>query len=81
MYYHDYDRLMVVQVSTDPVLRLGTPRLFIESERTRFRFDRGTDIADDGRRFVGVRATELDESERPPRGIHVVLNWYAEFSR
>jgi hypothetical protein len=58
---------------------LGTPRLLIDPRQTTLLFDRGTDIASDGRRFVGVRQVETEEADRVENGIHVVLSWFAEF--
>jgi hypothetical protein len=52
---------------------LGTPRLLIDPRQTTLLFDRGTDIASDGRRFVGVRQVETEEADRVENGIHVVL--------
>jgi serine/threonine protein kinase len=34
LYYNSYGKIMEVQVSTDPVLRLGTPRVFLDPDQT-----------------------------------------------
>jgi hypothetical protein len=78
LYYHDFDWLMVVRVSTDPVLQLGTPRVLLDSGAG-LQLWRGVDLAKDGKRFVGIREVERDEAEAVKNGIHVVLNWYTEF--
>ena len=49
--------------------------------QTALQFNRGTDIAGDGRRFVGIRQVETEEADRVEVGIHVVLNWFAELER
>jgi len=81
LYYHDYDRLMVVQVSTDPVLRLGTPRLFLDPSHTTILPWEGIDIAEDGKRLVGIRNVKKDDNDedKVEEGIHVVLNWFSDF--
>jgi hypothetical protein len=79
LYYNSYGSLMEVQVSTDPVLRLGTPRLFIDPDQTTLQPWRGTAIARDGKRFIGIRDVEKDEADKVEEGIHVVLNWFSDF--
>ncbi len=78
LYYLFYDKLMEVRVSTDPVLRLGTPRLLLDSQESSIHLWRGIDITKDGKRFVGIREVAVDQAERAPDGIHVVMNWHAE---
>ena len=72
---------MEVQVSTDPVLRLGTPRVFLDPDHTTILSWEGIDIAEDGKRFVGIRNVKKDDNDddKVEEGIHVVLNWYTDF--
>jgi serine/threonine protein kinase len=79
LYYHTYNKVMEVQVSTDPVLRLGTPRLFIDPDRSTLSHGNGIDVTADGKRFVGIRRVETTGEDEVEEGIHVVLNWYSEF--
>ena len=80
LYYHYYHKLMEVQVSTNPVLRLGTPRLLFEPDQSTLQLWRGVDIAEDGKRFVGIRGVEKDDESEVEEGIHVVLNWFSDFA-
>ena len=81
LYYNSYGKLMEVQVSTDPVLRLGTPRVFLDPDQTTIMSREGIDIAEDGKRFVGIRNVKKDDDDHDKieEGIHVVLNWFSDF--
>jgi hypothetical protein len=71
---------MEVEVSTDPVLRLGTPRVFIDPDRSTLSLQgNGIAVSEDGKRFVGIRGVETEGENEVEEGIHVVLNWYSEF--
>jgi hypothetical protein len=72
---------MEVQVSTNPVLRLGTPRIFLDWDQTTIMPWLGIDIAEDGKRFVGIRNVKKDDDDegKVEEGIHVVLNWVLDF--
>jgi serine/threonine-protein kinase len=80
VYFLSHLSLMEVEVSTDPALRLSTPRLLIDGEKTQLTLWRGFAVAADGTRFVGVREWEEDEGEEEVEdGIHVVENWFLDF--
>jgi len=74
--------LMEVEVSTDPALRLSTPRVLIDVEKTKLTLWRGIAVTQDGTRFVGTREREKEESEGEEEvedGIHVLENWFLDF--
>jgi Tol biopolymer transport system component len=80
LYYNSYGKIMELQVSTDPVLRMGTPRVFLDPDQTTLLPWLGIDIAEDGKRFVGIRNVKKDEDDdEVAEGIHVVLNWFSDF--
>ena len=81
LYYNSYGKLMEVEVSTDPALRLGTPRVVVDPDRTTLLPWLGIDITQDGKRFVGIRnvAITMDDEDTVEEGIHVVLNWVSDF--
>jgi serine/threonine-protein kinase len=80
LYFNSLTSLMEVEVSTDPVLRLGTPRLLIDGQQTELKIWRGISVAADGRRFVGTRDVRNEEGEEESEGgIHVVQNWMSDF--
>jgi serine/threonine protein kinase len=76
LFYRSGDKLLAVDVSTDPQLTLSTPRLLFERH---YAFGSVTypnyDVAPDGERFVMVR----DESGSGR--LNVVLNWSDELAR
>jgi Tol biopolymer transport system component len=70
--YGNGERMMVVAVQTDPVLRIGRPRVVDDAH-----FRRGyADVTTDGRRLrVSPRTTD-----GPPE-LRVILNWFDELER
>ena len=75
-YYYD-DRMMVVDVSTQPKLVLGRPReLFIGRPNDLELRPNRYDVTPDGRRLVVVQ--QVGDQDRQP-GITVVQNWLSEF--
>jgi Tol biopolymer transport system component len=70
--------LMVVDVTTTPTLRLGTPRELFGQDRTGYDLNgpRQYDIAPDGRRFLVTK--NVVEADHVP-SLVFVENWFAEF--
>ena len=77
LYFNSYVSLREVEVSTDPVLRLGTPRLMIDSQRTELQLWRGISASEDRARFVGIRPAR--DGGDAMDGIHVMESWLSEF--
>jgi Tol biopolymer transport system component len=71
LFYRDGDKLMVVNVETQPVLRLGRPRVLFEGDYFPFA---GTS---DGKRFL----MNSRRSVKQPTELQVVLNWSEELKR
>jgi hypothetical protein len=71
---------MEVELSTNP-LRLGTPRVLIDSSSSKLTPWKGLDVTQDGKRFVGIRdhREEGEEEEELEDGFHVVENWLSDF--
>ena len=70
---------MEVEVSTDPELQLGTPRLLVRSTGILSIWRKIAMTQDEGR-FIGIRtAKDDDDEETPDAGIHVVENWTLDF--
>ena len=78
LFFRNEDTLMVVEVSTEPSVMLGTPRELFSGRPNGLLFQpaRRYDVAADGQRFVMVQ--QVGESVEAP-GITVVENWFAEF--
>ncbi|MGH9580101.1 MAG: TolB family protein, partial [Terriglobales bacterium] len=72
LFYRAGDKLMAVDVETQPAFRAGKPRLLFESRL----IDSGHfyDPTPDARRFVAIQPGE----ETSPRQVHVVLHWFEE---
>jgi hypothetical protein len=74
LFYRNGDKMMVVQVWTEPELRLSLPHLLFDQQYT-FGISLTTpnyDVSPDGKRFVMVK----DDSG--PNRLNVVLNWFDE---
>jgi serine/threonine protein kinase len=77
LFYRNGDKMMAVEVSTTPDIKLSTPRVLFEQ---RYAFGAGItianyDVAADGQRFIMVR------DEAGAARLNVVLNWLSELVR
>ncbi len=76
LFYRNGDRMMAVEITTEPSFSAVTPRLLFEGPYdppagTRANYD----VSPDGQRFLMIKATE-QEATSPQ--INVVLNWFEE---
>ena len=78
LFYRIGDKIMVVDITTEPAFSAATPEVALEGgyEGPK-RLSPTYDITSDGQRFVAVKINE----ESGPRTIHVVLNWFEELKR
>jgi Tol biopolymer transport system component len=78
LFYRRGDALMVVDITTDPGFRAGTPRILFEGAydfhpaRTQ-----DYDVSPYGQRFVMIRRAR----ESAPTQINVILDWFDELRR
>ena len=71
------DRMMAVDITTEPTFGAGTPRLLFEGVYTRSAGGSAFyDVTPDGQRFVMVQAQQGAGAQ-----INVVLNWFEELKR
>ena len=70
LYYRTADAMMVADVSTEPKLSVGKPRVLFRGQFASIQ-GKNYDVTPDGQRFLMVRTDELP----PPKEIAVVLNW------
>ncbi len=79
LFYRNGDKMMAVDITTQPSITTGSPRLLFEG---RYEFsgngDSGYDVAPDGQRFLMIQPVE---PEQPATQINVVLNWFEELKR
>jgi Tol biopolymer transport system component len=77
------NEMMVVDVETEPTLRLGTPQVLFTMPSSGvtlpFNWPDGFDATPDGQRFVMLQSPDEAEDEIEVEGITVVQNWFAEF--
>ncbi len=77
IFYRSGDRMMAVEVETEPSFSLSKPEVLFEGNYAGSVEAFGSanyDVTADGRRFVMIRT----EVESAPASIHVVLNWAEE---
>ena len=80
LYYVDSqntERIMAVDVTTEPEFTVGTPRLLFEGPHV-LQGRRDFDVTPDGRRFVMLRRAEESGASQQ---LNVVLNWFQELER
>ena len=79
LFYRNGNKLMVVNIESQPTFNAGTPHLLFEKQ-----YEKGVaglrpnfDVASDGDRFVMVKASE----QAAQIYLTVVLNWFEELNR
>jgi Tol biopolymer transport system component len=80
LFYRSGDKMMAVDIATQPSFTAGKPRVLFEGPYLRAP---GTttnyDLSRDGQRFLMVKRSE--QAEAAPTQINVVLNWFEELKR
>ena len=80
LFYRNGDKMMVVEVTTQPNFAPGSPKALFEGQLfTAADGSTAYDVAPDGQRFVMIKESEEQQQEAPP--INVVLNWFEELNR
>jgi hypothetical protein len=80
LFYRSGDKMMAVDISTQPGFAAGKPRLLFER-----RYEpppvptANYDVSTDGQRFLMVKPSESVEAA--PTQINVVLNWFEELKQ
>jgi serine/threonine-protein kinase len=80
LFYRAGDKMMAVDIATQPGFAAGTPRKLFEG-----RYELAPvpindyDVSPDGQRFLMVKPTEQEQAA--PTQINVVLNWFEELKR
>jgi Tol biopolymer transport system component/predicted Ser/Thr protein kinase len=80
LFYRSGNKMMAVEVATQPNFTVGKPRVLFEgpyapSPATFPNYD----VSSDGQRFLMLKPTE--QTEAGPTQINVVLNWFEELKR
>ena len=80
LFYRNGNKVMAVDIATEPVFAAGKPRLLFTGDY--MRTSRGIpnyDVSRDGRRFLMVQPSAQENAT--PTQIIVVLNWFEELKR
>ena len=80
LFYRSGDKMMAVDITTQPGFAAGKPRMLFEG---RYRPTPVTspnyDVSSDGQRFLMLKPSE--QAQAAPTQINVVLNWFEELKR
>ncbi len=76
IFYRNGNKMMSVDVTTEPAFTSGKPKLLFEGEYAGFGFRAVYDVTADGERFLMIK-----NSEQQVTRINVVLNWFEELKR
>jgi hypothetical protein len=80
LFYRNGNRMMAVEITTQPNFALGNPRVLFEGPYVLATVPISNyDVSPDGRRFLMVKPTE--QAQAAPTQINVVLNWFEELKR
>jgi len=80
LFYRSGDKMMSVDIATQPGFAAGKPRMLFEGRYEPAPFPIANyDVAPDGQRFLMVKPSE--SAEGAPTQINVVLNWFEELKR
>jgi hypothetical protein len=79
LFYRDGDRMMAVEITTEPAFSAAKPRLVFQGDYVRGAiYTRGYDVTPDGRRFLMMKSSE---PEAAATEIQFVTNWIEELKR
>jgi Tol biopolymer transport system component/tRNA A-37 threonylcarbamoyl transferase component Bud32 len=80
LFYRSGDKMMAVDIATQPGFAAGTPRMLFEGPYEPAPFPLANyDVSHDGQRFLMLKPTE--QAQAAPTQINVVLNWFEELKR
>ncbi len=80
LFYRSGDKMMAVDISTQPGFVAGKPRQLFEGDYVPDPYARANyDVSPDGQRFLMLKPSE--QTGNAPTQINVVLNWFEELKR
>jgi Tol biopolymer transport system component len=80
LFYRNGNKVMVVDIATDPVFAVGKPTLLFTGDYLHSSTgDPNYDVSRDGRRFLMIQPGARDNAT--PTEIIVVVNWFDELKR
>jgi Tol biopolymer transport system component/predicted Ser/Thr protein kinase len=78
LFYRSGDKMMAVEIATQPGFAAGKPRMLFEGQYEGGGSLANYDISPDGQRFLMIKT---NEQESAPTQINVVLNWFEELKQ
>ena len=79
LFYRSGDKMMAVDIATQPGFVAGRPRKLFEGRSKPMVPTRDYDVSPDGQRFLMLKPSE--SADAAPTQINVVLNWFEELKR
>ncbi len=80
LFYRSGDKMMAVDIATQPSFTFGKPRMLFEGQYQLSRVPAvNYDVSPDGQRFLMIKASE--QAQAAVTQINVVLNWFEELKR
>jgi eukaryotic-like serine/threonine-protein kinase len=80
LFYRSGDRMMAVEIATQPSFAAGTPRMLFEGRYQSAPFPIANyDVSPDGQSFLMLKT--IEQVEGAPTQINVVLNWFEELKQ
>jgi Tol biopolymer transport system component len=80
LFYRSGDRMMAVDITTQPAFSAGTPKVLFQGQYERNpTMNPNYDVSADGQRFLMLKPTSAQEAA--PTQINVVLNWFEELKQ
>jgi len=80
LFYRSGDKMMAVDIATQPGFAAGTPRMLFEGKYEAAPVPSADyDVSSDGQRFLMLKSSEQEQAA--PTQINVVLNWFEELKR
>jgi len=80
LFYRSGDKMMAVEITTQPSFAAGKPRMLFEGRYETPPFPIANyDVSSDGRRFLMLKP--IEQAQAVPTQINVVLNWFEELKQ
>ncbi|HEV2247462.1 MAG TPA: hypothetical protein VGW37_12480, partial [Terriglobia bacterium] len=80
LFYRSGDKMMAVDIATQPGFAAGKPRMLFEGQYVPTPATNSNyDVSPDGQRFLMLKP--VDQDQAAPTQINVVLNWFEELKR
>ena len=76
LFYRSGNKMMAVEVKTQPAFSAGSPRLLFDGQYSWFVHRHNYDVTPDGQRFLMLKSADPAATQ-----INVVLNWFEDLKQ